>query len=78
MPTITTACDGSGLTFERINAILDSLPQPGDTLVITNPTLLKLWRGELRSSRMWVRMMRTGNYDRRKLKRMFRLLEQGN
>lgn len=71
------ACDGSTLTVERINAVLDSIPEPSTTLVVGNPTLRKLWWGDKPSSRMWQRMMRTGNYDRRKMKRMFRLVKEG-
>jgi alpha-D-ribose 1-methylphosphonate 5-triphosphate synthase subunit PhnL len=30
-----------------------------------------------KSTRMWMKMMRTGNWDRRKMKRMWRLVEEG-
>jgi uncharacterized protein YaeQ len=29
------------------------------------------------STRMWLRMMETGNYDRRRMKRMMRLIAEG-
>ena len=66
------------LMLDHIDRALSAIPPAPNVLVVgAQPFRSIALHRERKSTKMWMRMMRTGNYDPRKWKRIMRLVRQG-